>query len=97
MEELSQKASDAGMSIGALVRTVMLGSPGPRAVRRPPIEKAELARLLGELGKIGSNVNQLARAYNQNEATPSLEALTRIKGEIVTMRDAIMKALGREP
>jgi hypothetical protein len=97
LEELNAKARTAGMSVGALVRTVVLGSPGPRAVRRPPIEKAELARLLGELGKVGSNVNQLARAYNQAETTPSFEVLSHIKGEIVAIRTAIMQALGREP
>jgi hypothetical protein len=97
LEELNAKARTAGMSIGALVRTVVLGSPGPRAVRRPPIEKAELARLLGELGKVGSNVNQLARAFNRREVTPSLVELIGIKVEIVAMRTALMQALGREP
>ncbi len=97
LEQLDQKASDAGMSIGAFARTVLLGDAGPRAVKRPPVQKAELARLLGELGKVGSNVNQIARAFNQHLATPSVQELTGIKAELVAMRTAIMQALGREP
>ena len=61
------------------------------------MQKAELARLLGELGKVGSNVNQIARAFNQHQGSPSLKELTEMKGELVAMRTAIMKALGREP
>jgi hypothetical protein len=97
LEKLSEKASDAGMSIGAFARETLLGSAGPRSVRKPPVQKAELARLLGELGKVGSNVNQLARAFNQHHATPSVQELTGIKSEMVAMRLAIMQALGREP
>jgi hypothetical protein len=96
-EQLDATAREAGMSVGAFARAVLMGSPGPRAVRKPPVQKAELARLLGELGKVGSNVNQIARAFNQHQDSPSLRELTEIKGELVAMRVAIMKALGREP
>jgi len=30
----------------------MLGAPAPRQVRRPPVERRELARLLGRSGSI---------------------------------------------
>jgi len=96
-EQLAATASDAGMSVGAFARAVLLGSPGPRAVRKPPAQKAELARILGALGKIGSNANQSARAFNQHRDSPELRELTEIKSELVVMRTAIMKALGREP
>ena len=96
-EQLDATAREAGMSVGAFARAVLMGSPGPRAVRKPPAQKAELARILGELGKIGSNVNQTARAFNQHQDSPEFRVLTEIKGELVTMRTAIMKALGREP
>ena len=96
-EQLTDTASEAGMSVGAFARAVLLGSPGPRAVRKPPVQKAELARLLGELGKIGSNVNQLARAYNQYRGLPEEQDLAAIKADLMAMRAAIMQALGREP
>jgi hypothetical protein len=95
--QVADAANDAGLSVGAFARTVLLGSPGPRAVRKPPVQKAELARLLGELGKLGSNVNQIARAYNQGRDAASLAELAEIRGNLVVLRDEVMQALGREP
>jgi len=43
---IKENAAKAGLSIGAYLRALAVGSPGPRSVRRPPIERAELARLL---------------------------------------------------
>lgn len=93
---IDEAARKAGLSIGAYLRTLALGSPGPRAVRRPPIERKELARLLGHLGKIGSNLNQLTRAYNGGGRAPALAELTALRQEIGQIRDALMKALGRD-
>ena len=57
-------AERAGLMPGSFARQALLGGPVPRQVRRPPVERKELARLLGELGKIGGNLNQLAKAAN---------------------------------
>jgi hypothetical protein len=92
---LTAAAAQAGLSVGAYLRTLALGRPGLRAVRRPPVEKEALARLLGELGRIGSNVNQLARVANTTGDTPDAPELAGIAGELATMRAALMKALGR--
>lgn len=92
LQELSAKA---GLSIGAFLRAVALNGPGPRAVRRPPVEKEALARLLGELGKLGSNVNQLARAYNRTTYLATPKELAAIRKDVAEMRAALMKALGR--
>lgn len=89
-------AAQSGLTVGPYLRALALGSPGLRAVRRPPVEKAQLARLLGELGRVGSNVNQLARVANTNGETPKEAELAAITAELATMRAALMKALGRE-
>jgi len=65
-------------------------------VRRPHVERKELARLLGHLGKVGSNLNQLAHAFNRNGLVPGLAELNLIRGHVVEMRDALIKALGRD-
>lgn len=88
-------ADQAGLSVGAFVRALALGDAGPRAVRRPPVERKELARLLGHLGKVGSNINQLAHAYNSVRCIPGFAELEAVRKEIGEMRDALMKALGR--
>ncbi len=92
---ITERATESGLAVGAYLRNQALGTPGPRAVRKPPVEKAELARLLGWLGKLGSNVNQLARRFNSTGAFPGLPELLAIRREVGEMRAALMKALGR--
>ena len=57
---IAQSAAEAGLSTGAYLRTLALGRAGPRAVKRPHAEREQLARILGEIGKLGSNHNQIA-------------------------------------
>jgi hypothetical protein len=96
-EKLDATAREAGMSVGAFARAVLCGSAGPRAVRKPPVQKAELARFLGELGQIKSNVDQIAKALGHDQRAPMLDELAKIRGELVAMRTGVMRALGREP
>jgi Bacterial mobilisation protein (MobC) len=96
-EQVAAAANDSGLSVGTYARTVLLGSPGPRAVRKPHVVKQELARILGELGKLGSNVNQIARAFNQQQAAPTHAEVAEIRANIVFLRNELMSALGREP
>jgi hypothetical protein len=53
-----------------------------------------LARVLAQAGKIGSNVNQLARVANTNGELPSARELESIWQEVNAMRSALMAALG---
>lgn len=95
-EAIKGAADEAGLSVGAFLRLLALGDAGPRAVRKPPIERAELARLHGELGKIGSNVNQIAKAVHMTRNLPSWSELAEIKADIAVIRAAVLKALGRD-
>jgi hypothetical protein len=52
--------------------------------------------LLGQLGKVGSNINQLARSYNQTGIRPGFPELVAIRQEIGEMRTALIQALGRD-
>lgn len=89
-------AERAGITLGSYARQVILDAPPPRQARRPPIERRELARLLGELGKIGSNINQLAKSTNQGLTVYQNEILVALGG-LKVVREAILAALGREP
>lgn len=92
---ITEAAAKSGLAVGAYLRATALGSPGPRAVRRPPVERKELARILGHLGKVGSNLNQLAYAYNRDRNLPGLPELVAMRIDVGELRDALMKALGR--
>lgn len=88
-------AERAGMPLGTFLRRQALGDPGPRSARRPVVARAELAQVLGQLGRVGGNINQLARAFNVDDTSPPAADLAAIRAEIVTMREALMGALGR--
>lgn len=93
---IDEAAARAGLVIGSYARQTLLGAPAPRQVRRPAVERRELARLLGELGHIGGNLNQLAKAANSGDQIDVIDLSTELRG-LALMRDAILKALGREP
>ena len=94
--DVSGKADKAGIATAAFLRAAALGNAGPRAQRRPPAEQQLLRQILGHLGKVGSNVNQIARQLNSGEraAVPELrEALAAY----LDLRDAIYRALNMDP
>jgi hypothetical protein len=93
---VDEAAEQAGLVTSSYARQVLLGAPAPRQVRRPPVERRELARMLGELGKIGGNLNQLARAANTGVFVDE-RALDDALAGVAAMRDAVLLALGREP
>lgn len=89
-------AERAGLTVSSYARQAMLGAPAPRQVRRPPVEKRELVRLLGEVGKIGGNLNQLSKAVNTGVLVYGGDLDAALAG-VREVRDAILRALGRVP
>jgi hypothetical protein len=61
----------------------------------PQAERDLLARILGELGKLGSNVNQSAKWSNIEQAAPSFAELVKMREDIALMRAAVLQALAR--
>jgi hypothetical protein len=92
---IDQAADRSGLTPGSYARQVLLGAPTPRQVRRPPVERRELARLLGELGHVGSNLNQIARGINTRGEADGEELRETLAG-LGPVRTAILKALGRD-
>ena len=92
---ISARADGAGRAVGAFLREAALGNAGPRAQRRPPADHVALRQILGQLGKIGSNLNQIARSMNIGEQPDLPELKTAIHAYLET-RNAIFKALGKE-
>jgi hypothetical protein len=86
-------ASRVGLFASGYLRAVALGTPGPRAVKRPPVDRKELARLLGELGRVGNNLNQIARALNVDDRPPLAEIAAALS-EFAAMRALVRAALG---
>jgi hypothetical protein len=64
-DALDALASRSGLAIGAFMRAAAFGDAGPRAQRRPPIDHVALRQILGLCGRIGNNLNQIAKCLNQ--------------------------------
>ena len=96
LSELQIRAERRGLSSASYCREALIGTAGRRAQRRHPANVDELRRLLGAVGKVGANVNQIAAAANRGRAPDGDEILSAAI-DIREMRSAIMQALGRAP
>ena len=95
--DLEDRAGRASLSMGGYVLSVIFNTPEPRRrTARPSADLDLLARLLAAVGKIGSNVNQLAYVANTG-GWPDSRALAEAVADVRWMRDTLMLALGVTP
>jgi hypothetical protein len=92
---IAAKADKAGLAVGAFMRAAALGDAGLRAQRRPPADHKALRQIIGQLGRIGNNINQIARALNSGENAnfPELHQLVRACTQTINRINA---ALGKK-
>jgi len=96
-EELARVEGDAermGVTFGSYVRLRLLDAPIPRQSRRPPVERQLLGQALAQLGKAGSNLNQIARHLNSG-GVPEAAAVPAALAELHDAKAVLMQALGR--
>lgn len=97
---IAGRAAEKGLDIGPYLRARETGSPGPRTRRKPGADATLLAKVLAQMGKAGSNLNQIAHRLNEYdfEGIPELQAMrAEHQGAIAEHRAvcaAILKALG---
>lgn len=91
--EIVRRAEAAEISIAAYWKLAVFNLPPPRKSRRPSVDRIELAKLLGQLGKVGNNINQLARILN-TDGSVEIPELTKALKELTDMRAAVMNAMG---
>lgn len=94
--QYQEKATRAGLAVGAFARAAGLSDAGPRARRRRPVEHTALVQLMAAMNRVGNNLNQIARNTNLglDIDVPELRDALHQYGAII---DAIYKALGMEP
>lgn len=91
--ELNKRADDSRLTLAGYFRSAVMDTPPPPQSRRPPVDRKELAKLLGAMGRIGSNINQLAKVANAG-SWPESASLHKACEDIRWMRRALMQALG---
>jgi len=90
-----QTAADrAGLTVSSYVRSRSLEKPTTRAVRRPPVQTAQLAQLLGLIGVVGGDIQRIAQRVMGADAGLDAE----IHAALIAFREVvavIMPALGK--
>lgn len=82
-EQLEALAGREGLTLGSYVRSRSLEKPTTRARRRPVIEQVAVSKLIGELGRVKNNLNQLAKQANSgNFITQEILAALAVIQEI---------------
>ena len=90
------KCDAAGYSPSAFVLNILLGLPLPSR-RHPSVDTQMLAKVLAELGKIGSNINQIAHHLNAGRPGDVTEgSIQAALAELLEWRTALMQSLGYE-
>ena len=93
--QLTAFAERAGLSVGAFIRQQVIGSEPPRQSRRPPVEKELLSLAMRHMGKIGGNINQLAKHANHGRV-PCHHQLNEAANAVKDIRTLILDALGMQ-
>lgn len=94
-EILSEKAIATNMSISDFIRNA-LNTQNVIIKYELTADVPEIKKLIGEFGKIGNNLNQIARYFNQDGIISS-EMRTKIKKslrDIYEMKYKVMKMAG---
>lgn len=95
-QDLQTRADVAGLSTAGYSRAAILNAKPLRASRRPSVDRILFADGVGQLGKVGSNVNQLAKLAHFG-SWPEHEILAATCANITAACTAILQALGYKP
>ena len=91
--KIEAAADAAELTIGSFVRAKILKKSVTKATRRPSLDREILGRALGMLGKVGSNINQIAKHMNSGGHTPAAEILKALN-DFAILKEQILKAIG---
>lgn len=95
--ELTRRADRAGLSVPSYIRHQALDVAPPRQRPRPNVETVLLARLLGQIGDMGSAVNDMAETVRASRylTDGGLDQLDRLHGELSRWGEKLLRAMGR--
>ena len=66
-----------------------------RARSKPSADIEALGRIIAALGKIGSNINQVAHHANCNGSTPALNVLSSVAADIADIKRSVSTVLDK--
>jgi len=93
---LRATAAEDECTVSECVRARVAGRRARPRRSATEAERAELARILAAIGRIGGNANQLAYHANQGETVAAGE-IEALRAELEAWRDALVAALPDRP
>jgi len=89
-----QKAADtAAVDISTMARAQLLHAPLPRRKYRRSVDHDKLADVLLALGRIGTNLNQVAKVANSSGDTSAFRDAKLLKNLLEEIRDEVRSAI----
>jgi hypothetical protein len=94
-ETVVAAAEEAGLSLADYIHKRLGGKPGPRARRNPGADAVLLAKVLAQMGKSGSNLNQIAHRMNEYdfEGIPELMMMKAEHEDALTQHREVCEAI----
>lgn len=91
---LAAAAEAAGVGPSTFARIATLDAAGgrrPEIRKRPDPVRRDLAQVLGALGRIGNNVNQVARVANATGDVSSILAVHGLRDQLAELTQAVLE------
>lgn len=93
-DELKKRAADHGYdTVAGYVTARCFSQQGKRT--QPPLIRQDLARVVGQLGKWGGNLNQIARAMNSGGGSIRADQIAELQQQVRELSLMVQKALRR--
>jgi hypothetical protein len=93
---IDERSRDAGLTRASYLRACALGTPGPRAQRRAPVDAEALGRATAALNRVGNNVNQIAHVLNAGGVSTTARECFAALAEVRAAAAAIRELVGRK-
>lgn len=97
MAALKSAAISSELSMSAFVRKAAFKAASMTAstydARQPKVASIDTALILGELGRIGNNINQIAKACNSNSSYASFIDSASLLSELQAIRALLLKGV----
>lgn len=93
MAQLQRDADAAAVDLSTIARAQILNAPIPKRRYRRSVDHEKLADVLQQLGKIGTNLNQIAKVANSNGDLAHFREAKLLKNLLEEIRDEVRAAL----
>ena len=93
MAQLQRDADAAAVDISTIARAQLTNAPIPKRKYRRSADHEKLAEVLQQLGKVGTNLKQIAKVANSNGDLTHFRDAKLLKNLLEEIRDEVRAAL----